>query len=242
MENTGWIKLHRKITEWEWYDDHNTTRLFIHLLATVNHKDGEWRGRVVQCGQRVTTLRKLSDECGLSIKSLRTSINKLKRARAVAHEGHSDFSLLTVLNYTAYQKKGTQVDTRGANEGHIYKNNKNNKEEKKKEPIYIDDGELRPPTPKQTMEDFIFSIQNNTQDSKDLINKIAQNKKISPAEVKQQLDRFVNYWTELNSSGTKQRWQLEKVFEVRRRLATWFSRIQSDRGGFKKDGKVVFIS
>ena len=25
----GWIKLHRKITTWEWWDDHNTTRLFV---------------------------------------------------------------------------------------------------------------------------------------------------------------------------------------------------------------------
>ena len=29
---SGWIKLHRSTTEWEWYSDHNTTRLFIHLL------------------------------------------------------------------------------------------------------------------------------------------------------------------------------------------------------------------
>ena len=25
----GWIKIHRQLTEWEWYDDLNTFRLFI---------------------------------------------------------------------------------------------------------------------------------------------------------------------------------------------------------------------
>ena len=29
---SGWIKIHRKITEWEWYDDVNTFRLFMHLI------------------------------------------------------------------------------------------------------------------------------------------------------------------------------------------------------------------
>ena len=39
--------------------------------------------------------------------------------------------------------------------------------------------------------------------------------------------KFVFYWTELNKSGTKQRWELEKTFEVGRRLANWFSRIKT---------------
>lgn len=33
--------------------------------------------------------------------------------------------------------------------------------------------------------------------------------------------KFYNYWTEKNKSGTKQRWELERTFDVDRRLATW---------------------
>lgn len=40
------------------------------------------------------------------------------------------------------------------------------------------------------------------------------------AEVK----KFFAYWTEPNKSGTKQRWQMERTFEVKRRLYTWLSR------------------
>jgi len=36
-----------------------------------------------------------------------------------------------------------------------------------------------------------------------------------------ELDKFISYWTELTKSGNKQRWELEKTFEVKRRLATW---------------------
>lgn len=38
--------------------------------------------------------------------------------------------------------------------------------------------------------------------------------------------KFVSYWTEPNKTGKKTRWQMEKTFEVRRRLFTWLSRIR----------------
>ena len=34
----GWIKLHRTLKDWEWYDDINATRLLVHLLISVNYQ------------------------------------------------------------------------------------------------------------------------------------------------------------------------------------------------------------
>ena len=34
-------------------------------------------------------------------------------------------------------------------------------------------------------------------------------------------DDFISYWTELNHSRTKMKWQLQKTFEIKRRLTTW---------------------
>jgi len=39
-----------------------------------------------------------------------------------------------------------------------------------------------------------------------------------------EIDKFVSWWTEKNKSGTKQRWEIEKTFEVKRRLKTWLDR------------------
>ena len=50
----------------------------------------------------------------------------------------------------------------------------------------------------------------------------------------QEIKKFVSYWTELNKSGTRQRWQLEKTFDVKRRLGTWYERASTFN---KKDGK-----
>jgi len=38
------------------------------------------------------------------------------------------------------------------------------------------------------------------------------------------IQKFYNYWTEKNKSKTKMRFELEKVFEISKRLATWASR------------------
>lgn len=32
---------------------------------------------------------------------------------------------------------------------------------------------------------------------------------------------FLDYWTEKNPGGKKERWQMEKVFDVKRRWGTW---------------------
>lgn len=49
----------------------------------------------------------------------------------------------------------------------------------------------------------------------------------------QMLEAFVDYWTEPNRSGTKLRFELEKTWSTKRRLATWNKR-QKD---YKKTGK-----
>jgi len=41
---------------------------------------------------------------------------------------------------------------------------------------------------------------------------------------KEMIRKFFDYWSELNKSQTKMRWELEKTFEIKKRLATWSSR------------------
>jgi len=45
---------------------------------------------------------------------------------------------------------------------------------------------------------------------------------IAPAIIAEELIAFREYWTEMTHSGKKQRWQTEKTFEAKLRLAKWF--------------------
>ena len=51
---SGWVKIHRQITEWEWYRDANTFRVFMHLLLSANYEDKRWRNIDVLRGQIIT--------------------------------------------------------------------------------------------------------------------------------------------------------------------------------------------
>jgi hypothetical protein len=103
--SVGFIKLHRQITEWEWYSDVNTSRLFLHLLVTSNFKDKKWRGIEIKRGQIITSLQNLSDETSLSLRSIRTSLNKLKSTGEVTCKTTNRFSCITLTKYDSYQDK-----------------------------------------------------------------------------------------------------------------------------------------
>ena len=47
-----------------------------------------------------------------------------------------------------------------------------------------------------------------------------------------ELKKFERYWTESNRSGTKQKWEFERAFELDRRLVTWFT----GKASFTKGG------
>ena len=99
----GWIKLHRKMINWEWYQDKNVKELFIHLLLTVNHKDKKWQGIEVKRGQRITSLEHLSNEINLSIMQIRTALNKLKLTNEITVKTTNKYTVITIVKYSNYQ-------------------------------------------------------------------------------------------------------------------------------------------
>lgn len=136
----GYIKLYRQITKWEWYEDANTFRLFIHLLIKANHADANWRGNLIKRGQRFTSIGVLSHELSLSEKAIRIAIDKLIRTNEIVCKGASNGTMITICKYDSYQSNeteegrakrqtnGEQKGKRGASEGQqtIRTNNDNN--------------------------------------------------------------------------------------------------------------------
>lgn len=104
----GWIKLHRKMLEWEWYDDINVCRLWTHLLLKANHKPNNWKGIAVQAGQCVTGRHSLAKETGLTEQQIRTALNKLKSTGEVTSKIYSKFSVITITSWNEYQQDNQQ--------------------------------------------------------------------------------------------------------------------------------------
>jgi len=115
--STGWVKLHRQLLDWEWYNDVNTTRVFLHLLLVANHKDNNWRGIEIKRGQRLTSISSLASETHLSIKNIRTSIKRLKSTNEVASYSTAQHTVFTMVNYDLYQDEASEVASKGQTKG-----------------------------------------------------------------------------------------------------------------------------
>lgn len=116
--NGNYIKINRSMLDWEWYTDINTTRLFIHMILRANWKDGKFRGTTVPRGSLISSFRKLADETSLTEREVRTAISHLEETGEVTHEGHSKYSVFTVVNYDKYQFKDTQEDKQESSNRH----------------------------------------------------------------------------------------------------------------------------
>lgn len=114
----GYIKLHRKITRWEWYDDPETFRVFIHLLLMANYEDKRWHGILVRRGQLLTSRKTLAKETHLSEQKIRTALNHLKSTNEITIQSTNKWSLITVEKYSDYQvihNETNQQDNQQAN-------------------------------------------------------------------------------------------------------------------------------
>ena len=139
-----YIKLNRKIMEWEWYGNINTCRLFIHMLLRANWKDGRFEGKVIPRGSFVSSLPKLADETSMTIREVRTAISHLKLTGEVTCKTYPKYTVFTVKNYCEYQSSDIQNDilTTTIEEKKEGKNNKKedtNVSKKKFEPPTVDD-------------------------------------------------------------------------------------------------------
>ncbi|MBQ9531565.1 MAG: hypothetical protein IJR70_05795 [Eubacterium sp.] len=143
----GWIKLHRKIINWEWYTDINVKVLFLHLLLTANHTEGRWQGKTIGAGEVITSISHLSQQTGLSIKQVRTALEKLESTGEIEREGANKNSRIKLLNYCVYQTldveegqtKGKQAASKRQTKGkqRATNNNDNNKKNDKNDNNYF---------------------------------------------------------------------------------------------------------
>lgn len=101
----GWIKIYRKLSDWEWYSNSYMVHLFLHLLLTANVADRKWKGIDIKRGQLVTSIRGLSDTLGIPVQSVRTCLNRLVATNEITVLATQYYTLITVCNFESYQSQ-----------------------------------------------------------------------------------------------------------------------------------------
>lgn len=132
---SGWVKLHRKIEDWEWYQDSKMVHLFVHMLLKANHDKKCWKGIEVLPGQFISGRLKLSEETGISEQTIRTCIKRLKSTSELTIKTTNKYSVFTLKNWNFYQSENELTSKLTNNQpttNQQLTTNKNDKNEKKR--------------------------------------------------------------------------------------------------------------
>ena len=151
MGDVGYIKLYRQLQDcWVWDDGEPFTRgqAWIDLLMMANHEDHKtvFDGKmvVVRRGQRITSVRKLSERWHWGKDKVLTFLKLLERDQMISRDADSRRTLLTIVNYEKFQgfdseeqtvnRQSADSEQTVSRHSPATNNNENNeKKEKKKE-------------------------------------------------------------------------------------------------------------
>ena len=220
----GWIKIYRKIMENPMYLSEPFTRMqaWIDLLLIANRKDGFFyiRGNkvIVHRGQIGLSERTLAVRWKWSRGKVSRFLKDLENEHQIEPQKNSVTTLISISNYDEYQCNEPQTDHRRTTDGPKQEKKEYNKKEsstivepKKKISLTLTENlEKRNKSFYESLVPFVETY------GKELIR------------------AFYDYWTEPNKSKTKMRFELEKTWDVKRRLNTWAIREKIKNNGTDK--------
>lgn len=139
---SGWIKMHRKFLDWEWFNKSESVHLFLYMLLKANHKDGQWQGIDIKRGQFISSLGNISNATGISIQTIRTILKKLEKTNEIKVKSTSQYTIVTICKYECYQDENENTNKPLTNNQQTTNKpsttNKNEKNEKNERSIFIE--------------------------------------------------------------------------------------------------------
>ncbi len=182
---SGWIKIHRKFLDWQWFEKSEAVHLFIYLLLKANHKDSQWQGIDIKRGQFISSLGKISTDTGISLQSIRTLLNKLEKTNEIELKSTNKFTIVTICKYECYQDENEETNKPLTNKQQTTNKqlttNKNDKKEKNNKEVILDRWveyrkQIKKPIKEATQETILAKMENFTEEQcKFVINNSIEN-------------------------------------------------------------------
>jgi DNA-binding transcriptional MocR family regulator len=104
-EPSGYVKLYRTLLWWQWYQNPNVFRLYIHILLKASFKDFNFEGKFYKAGSVITSRKKLSEELGISEWQVLTAIEKLRSTGEISVTTTNKFTVIYVNNWVKTQQE-----------------------------------------------------------------------------------------------------------------------------------------
>ena len=200
---SGWLKISRDIcNHWIWKDPIKF-QWWIDILLTVNYADSKVLigFKVFECkrGETLLSLSSWSKRWGVSKSVVNNFFTMLKNENMIETKNETVTIRLTVCNYDKYQ---------------IFENANETQDKRKR-------------NARQTQDDTIKEREEKKEEKEDIVARdekfISDISEYKEKYHKDILNSFYLYWSEKTPNGDKMKFELQKTFEISKRLATWFS-------------------
>lgn len=76
--------------------------------------------------------------------------------------------------------------------------------------------------PKEETAKFFQMVVEGGEAFEEFIENFSERTEVTPALALREIKKFTNYWCEKSQGGKKLKWEMEKTFEIQRRLSKWF--------------------
>jgi len=249
--NGGWIRLYRKTLFSAVFQNETLLKVWIwcllracHSAQTVSVKTGRGETLVnLQPGQFIFGRNSASKELKLPASTVRNKISQLEKMGNLSVLLDSHYSIVSITRWDIYQSKnwtgkGQAKDRQTQNLGQAT-GQANSDDKKEKQDRQLDRQKNEHPENLDT--------NNNTISFKERYRKKERDKSLDSlfSEIESDFkpedllhkEEFLDYWTEKNPNGKKERWQMEKVFDVKRRYQTWLRNYKRWTGQLDADRK-----
>ena len=100
---SGWIRLHRRMREWQHYQENSVKAVFIDLLLSVSFEESWYKGVKIDPGCTPMSITTLEQHTGLSRKSVIHALKVLEESGEITRTITRNGCITRITNFTEYQ-------------------------------------------------------------------------------------------------------------------------------------------
>ena len=109
----GYIKIHRKIKQWQHYKEPAIKAVFVDLLLDAAHKPTWQSGVRLAVGECISSTRTLAANNGLAAHTVTKALNLLIESGEIARRRVGNTTIFKILKYADYQDKSSKSVANG---------------------------------------------------------------------------------------------------------------------------------
>ena len=100
---SGWIRLHRRMREWQHYQENSVKAVFIDLLLSVSFEQSWYKGVRIDPGCTPMSIATLEQHTGMSRKSVIHALKVLEESGEITRTMTRNGCITRITNFTEYQ-------------------------------------------------------------------------------------------------------------------------------------------